>query len=56
MNICGAKPWLAVVAGVALAANAAEWKPLTGTYAITEKNFLDPGEQEPRDTHLRSIE
>lgn len=53
MKVCGAKPWIAVFAGVALAANAAEWKPLTGTYAITERSLLDPGAEEPRDTHFR---
>lgn len=53
MNIPATIGWLVVFAGAALAAQAAEWKPVTGTYAITEKNPLDPGEGEPRDSHLR---
>lgn len=53
MNIPATIGWLVVFAGAALAAQAAEWKPVTGTYAITEKNLLDPGDGEPRDSHLR---
>jgi len=53
MKIRGATWWFVVLAGSALAAQAAEWKPVTGTYAITEKNLLDPSAEEPRDTHFR---
>lgn len=53
MKICDATRWLVVLAGSVLAAQAAEWKPVTGTYAITEKSLLDPAAEEPRDTHFR---
>jgi hypothetical protein len=47
-----------IVAGVflmaaALGAQAAEWKPVEGLYAITARNYLDPAEDEPKDSHLR---
>jgi hypothetical protein len=32
---------------------AADWKPLKGTYAITPQNYLDPSDDEPKDSHLR---
>src|SRR5687767_12031262 len=32
---------------------AADWKALKGTYAITPKNYLDPSDDEPKDSHLR---
>lgn len=33
--------------------SAADWKPVTGTYAVTAKNYLDPSEEEPKDSHIR---
>lgn len=32
---------------------AADWKPLQGTYALTAMNYLDPADDEPKDSHLR---
>lgn len=32
---------------------AADWKPVKGTYAVTAKNYLDPSEEEPKDSHVR---
>ena len=32
---------------------AADWKTVEGTYAITAENYLDPSEDEPKDSHLR---
>lgn len=34
-------------------ANATEWKSLRGTFAMTAENYLDPGEKEATDSHLR---
>jgi hypothetical protein len=31
----------------------ADWKAIRGTYAMTPKNYLDPPEDEPKDSHLR---
>ena len=32
---------------------AADWKPVNGTYAITAKNYLDPSDAEPENSHVR---
>jgi hypothetical protein len=32
---------------------AADWKPVKGTYAVTAKNYLDPSDEEPNDSHVR---
>lgn len=32
---------------------AADWKPVKGTYAVTAKNYLDPPEEEAKDSHIR---
>ncbi len=32
---------------------ASEWKPLSGIYAITAENYLDPSDEEPDNTHFR---
>jgi hypothetical protein len=31
----------------------ADWKAIRGTYAVTPKNYLDPAQDEPKDSHLR---
>jgi hypothetical protein len=31
----------------------ADWRTLRGTYAVTPKNYLDPSDEEPKDSHLR---
>ena len=35
------------------AAWCADWKALSGTYAITPEHYLDPSTQEPNNSHLR---
>lgn len=48
--------YLAVVALLAAsnaAISAADWKPVQGTYAVTAKYYLDPAEDEPKDSHIR---
>jgi hypothetical protein len=42
---------LAVAASVP--AWATDWKPVKGTYAVTARNYLDPADEEPKDSHLR---
>src|SRR5690349_15064748 len=42
-----------VAALMPLAAGAADWKPVKGTYAVTAQNYLDPSEDEPKDSHIR---
>jgi hypothetical protein len=32
---------------------ATDWKVVKGTYAITPKNYLDPTDEEAKDSHLR---
>ena len=32
---------------------AADWKPVKGTYSVTAQNYLDPSENEPKDSHVR---
>lgn len=32
---------------------AADWKAVQGTYAVTAGNYLDPSEEEPKDSHIR---
>jgi hypothetical protein len=34
-------------------AAAADWRQLKGTYAVTADNYLDPSEEEPKDSHVR---
>jgi hypothetical protein len=31
----------------------AEWNSISGIYAVTAENLIDPGESEPRDSHYR---
>src|SRR5687767_15400315 len=35
------------------ASYAADWKPVKGTYAVTAQHYLDPPEEEPKDSHVR---
>lgn len=44
---------VALVAASASPLWAADWKPVKGTYAVTAKNYLDPSEEEPKDSHVR---
>jgi hypothetical protein len=47
-------PWLAAcLCAVASLGHAADWKPIQGTYAITAQSVVDPGEAEPKDSHIR---
>lgn len=32
---------------------AADWKAIEGTYAVTAENYLDPSEEEAKDSHIR---
>jgi hypothetical protein len=41
------------LSSLATLACAAEWKPLSGTFAITGENYLDPGADEPANSHFR---
>jgi hypothetical protein len=43
----------AFLALMPIASGAADWKPVKGTYAVTAKNYLDPSEEEPKDSHVR---
>lgn len=45
--------FVAVMAASTPASWAADWKPVKGTYAVTAQNYLDPAEQEPKDSHVR---
>ena len=44
---------LVALALVASDLGAADWKPLTGTYAVTAMYYLDPPEEDPKDSHFR---
>jgi len=48
-------PLLLLIPLIAFAADlcAADWKAVRGTYAVTARNYLDPAEGEPKDSHLR---
>lgn len=37
---------------IPVASTAADWKSVNGTYAVTAKNYLDPPEDEPKDSHV----
>ena len=39
--------------GHAASVEAAGWAKLEGSYAITARNYLDPGAEERKDSHLR---
>ena len=32
---------------------AADWEPLSGIYAVTAENYLDPSPSEPKNSHFR---
>ncbi len=38
---------------IPIASIAADWKPVKGTYAVTAKNYLDPPEDEAKNSHVR---
>jgi hypothetical protein len=46
-------PLLALTVTSLSASYAADWKPVKGTYAVTAQNYLDPSEEEPKDSHVR---
>ncbi len=45
---CAACLWAVAPVGLA-----ADWKPIQGTYAVTAQSVVDPGESEPKDSHIR---
>ena len=45
--------FFAMLAPFATDLPAADWRAVKGTYAVTAKNYLDPPEEEPKDSHLR---
>lgn len=45
--------FVALMAASTSAPYAADWKPVKGTYAVTANNYLDPSEDEPKDSHVR---
>lgn len=45
--------FLALMTASTSALWAADWKPVKGTYAVTARNYLDPAEGEPKDSHVR---
>jgi hypothetical protein len=51
MNIL--KAVVLVLLPVSLSVSAADWKPLSGTYAVTAENYLDPSDEEPKNSHFR---
>ena len=53
MNRSGVVVWCMLLAGLAIDSVAADWEPLQGSYAITARNYLDPSDAEPRDSHMR---
>ncbi len=44
---------LVLLAVMPYGAYAADWKPLSGTYAVTAENYLDPSPEEPKNSHFR---
>lgn len=44
---------LLIVIGYAPEPQAADWKPLKGTYAVTGKSVVDPVDGELKDSHFR---
>jgi hypothetical protein len=43
-----------LIAGLlSIGAHGAEWKALSGTYAITPESYLDPADDEPANSHIR---
>lgn len=42
-----------VAALIPVASVAADWMPVKGTYAVTAKNYLDPSQEESKDSHIR---
>lgn len=42
-----------VLLALSASGDAAEWKPLSGSYAVTTENYLDPAESESRNSHFR---
>lgn len=47
------KAVLVLLAITPYGAYAADWKPLSGTYAVTAENYLDPAPEEPKNSHFR---
>lgn len=45
--------WTLMSGLVAPAVLAADWRPLSGTFAITAKEYLDPADGDKPDSHLR---
>lgn len=44
---------VAIISSAAFDVASADWKAIRGTYAITLRNYLDPSQDEPKDSHLR---
>lgn len=42
-----------LLAASAVNSSAADWKAVKGTYAVTARNYLDPSNDEQRDSHFR---
>lgn len=51
MRIPKALPILLLSMPLSLAA--ADWQPLSGIYAVTAENYLDPSDEEPKNSHFR---
>ena len=45
--------WFLASLTMVTGAGAAQWSSLKGSYAVTPKNYLDPSDEEPKDTHFR---
>ena len=45
--------WFLASLTMVTGAGAAQWSSLKGSYAVTPKNYLDPSDDEPKDTHFR---
>ncbi len=53
MNSSGIRLLATCLFAFPAAALGADWKPLQGTFAVTAENYLDPGETERKDSHIR---
>jgi hypothetical protein len=47
------KAMLLLLAATPHGVYAADWKPLSGTYAVTAEHYLDPSPEEPTNSHFR---
>ena len=44
---------MVLLTSLSLGAHAEQWQPLSGIYAVTAENYLDPAPDEPGNSHFR---